>query len=53
MLLAADRDDDFVQMPLVVRSWTVPTDALSEMLAKPIDPQPDGLAADNDTPLCQ
>lgn len=53
MLLAADRDADFVQMPLVVRSWTVSANASSEMFAKPIDPQADGLAADNDTPLCQ
>lgn len=53
MLLATDRDDDFAQMPLIVWSWTVPADALSEMPAKAIDPQTDCLSTDNDTSLRQ
>lgn len=41
MLFAADRFHDFVQVPLVVRRWAIPTDAVREMSSKAIDPLPD------------
>ncbi len=53
MLLATDRDHDFVHVPLVVWPWTIPADIICEMLAKPIDPKPERFAADNHAPLCQ
>ena len=36
MFLAVDRDDNFIEVPLVVGSRTVPTDALSEVLTKAV-----------------
>ena len=53
MLLATDRDDYLIQMPLIVWSWAVSADAMSEVLTKAVDPQSDGLAADNDSSLRQ
>lgn len=51
MFLAADRDNDFIQMPLVVGPWTVLADALCEVSTTAADPQPDGFAADDDAVL--
>ncbi len=51
--LAPNRDDNFVRILLVVWPWTIPADAICEMLAKPIDPKPDHFGADNHAPFCQ
>ena len=53
MFSATDHDYDLVHVPLVAGSGAVPTDALREGLTKAVDPQSDGLAADNDTLLRQ
>ena len=41
VLLAADRNHDFVHVPLVVRPRAIPPDAICRVSAKAIDPQPD------------
>ena len=53
MFLATDRDHDFVHVPLVVRPWSIPADAVCEMLPKAIDPESDRFSADNHAPCCQ
>ena len=53
MVFATHLDDNFIQMLLVIGSRTVPTDALSEVLTKAVDPKSNGLAADSDTSLRQ
>jgi hypothetical protein len=51
--LATDRDYDFIHVPLVVRAWSIPADAICKMSTKAIGPQPDRLPADNDAPRSQ
>jgi hypothetical protein len=41
VLLATDRNHDFVQVPLVVRPWSIPADAIREIPTNAIDPKPD------------
>ena len=53
VLLATDRDHDFVHVPLVVRSRPIPTDAISNVSTKTIDPEPDCFPADTHTPRSQ
>ena len=53
MFLATNCDHYFVHVPLDVWSRAISTDAICEMLAKPIDPKPDCFAADNHAPLRQ
>ncbi|SMD09127.1 hypothetical protein SAMN06295998_12916 [Primorskyibacter flagellatus] len=53
MLLATDRDNDFVQMPFVVGAGAIAPDAIRNMPTKSIDTQPDGFPADNHAPLSQ
>ena len=53
MFLVTDRDHNFVHVPLVVRQRTIPSNAICEVSAKAIDPQPDRFPADNHTPSCQ
>ena len=38
MFLAADCDDDFVQVPFVVGQRSIPADAVCEMSPKAVDP---------------
>ncbi len=51
--LATDRDYDFIHVPLVVRSRSIPADAICKVLTKAIDPQSDRFPADNNTPRSQ
>jgi hypothetical protein len=51
--LATDRDYDFIHVPLVVRSRSIPADAICKVATKTIDPQPDRFPADNNAPCCQ
>lgn len=51
MLLATDRDHDFVHVPLVVRPRAIPPDAICKVLTKATDPQPDRFPTNNHTPL--
>src|SRR5690606_38978372 len=53
VLPATNWNDDLVQMPLVRRRGPVTPDTIGEMRAKPVDPQPDGFAADDHAALCQ
>jgi hypothetical protein len=53
MLFATDRYNDFVHVPLVVRSRSIPTNAICEVSAKAIDPKPDHFSTDNHTPRRQ
>jgi hypothetical protein len=41
VLLAADRNHDFVHVPLVVRPRAIPPDAICKVSTKAIDPKPD------------
>lgn len=50
VLLDTDRDHGFVHAPLVVRSRSIPSEAIREMWTKTIGPQPDRVPADNHTP---
>ena len=52
-VFATHFDDNFIQMPLVIRSRAVSANALSGVLTKAVDPQSHGLAVDNDTSLRQ
>ena len=53
VLLATDRDHDFVHVPLVVRSRSIPPDAICKMATKTIGPKPDRFPTDNYTPCSQ
>lgn len=53
MLVAMDRNSVFVEVPFVVGTRAITPDATREMATKSIDPQPDGLPADNHAPLSQ
>jgi hypothetical protein len=53
VLLAADRNHDFVHVPLVVRPRAIPPDAICKVSTKAIDPKPDRFSANNHTPLRQ
>jgi len=46
MLHTVDWDHNFVEVPLVVRSWPVTTNTRSEMRYKPIDPAADCFSTD-------
>ena len=51
VLLATDRDHDFVHVPLVVRSWSIPPDAVCKMAIKTINPKPGCFPAYNHATL--
>jgi len=53
MPLATYCDDDFTHVPLVVRSRSIPADAICKVATKTIDPHPDRFPADNNTPRGQ
>ena len=53
VLHAIDRDYNFVHVPLVVRTRSVPPDTSSKMRTEPVDPKADGFAADNDATFRQ
>ena len=53
VLHAANRDHDLIQMPLVVWARALPPDTGGKMRSKPINPKPDGFAADDDAAFRQ
>lgn len=53
VLHAIDRDQDLVQVPLVVWARSIPANTSSKMCAEPVDPKADGFAADDDALLRQ
>ena len=53
VLYTVDRDNDLIQMPLVVWGRPIPADAGCKMRAKPIDPKANGFAADYNAALRQ
>lgn len=53
MFHTTDRDDDFIQLPRIVWPESIAAIAVSEVLTKAVGSQPDGLPADNDTPVGQ
>ena len=48
VLHAVDWDHDFIEMPLVSRCRSIPTDAIREMGPEPVNPKPDRLTRHND-----
>ena len=53
VLCAADRDHNFIQVPLIVRPRPVASDAGGKMSTETIDPEANGLAADDDAAFRQ
>jgi len=52
--LSTDCDDHFIYVPLIVRSWPIPPDAICQVATKTIYPQPDRFPTDNNnTPRSQ
>jgi hypothetical protein len=47
MLLATDRDHDFVHVPFIVNPGTIPSDAIFKMSAKSIDLEPNRFPTNN------
>ncbi len=41
-----DRDDDLIEVPLVIRLWSVFANTMSKIAAKAIDPEANGFPAD-------
>lgn len=46
---AANRDDGLIHMPLIIKFWAIPADAIRKMAAKAVDPKANNFPADDDT----